>query len=126
LPKRTGAAVKKERGFFKAAGSAAMAEQPEGSVSDRLKKLSGRSYDVYHDRFLAMARPAIRKVMGAGRGLFFNLPEEAEDLLFNFLKSHYSDPYMNWTKSGEKAELRELGFELESLDPIIDECFRRL
>jgi hypothetical protein len=102
------------------------AERLEGSVSDRLKKLSGRSYDVYHDRFLAKARPAIRKVMGAGRGIFFSLPEKAEDLIFNFLKDHYSDPYMNWTQSSEKAELRELGFELESLDPIIDECFKRL
>ncbi|MDR2402958.1 MAG: hypothetical protein LBD78_02900 [Spirochaetaceae bacterium] len=126
FPKKTGTAAKKEKGRLKAVNAAAMAEWPGGSVSDRLKKLSGRSYDVYQDRFLAKARPAIRKIMGAGRGLFFNLPEKAEDLIFNFLKGHYSDPYMNWEKSSEKAELQELGFELESLNPIIDECFRRL
>ncbi|MDR2111377.1 MAG: hypothetical protein LBP32_08740, partial [Spirochaetaceae bacterium] len=52
--------------------------KPGGSVSDRLKELSGRSYDVYQDRFLAKARGAIRKVLSSGRGLFFTLPEEAE------------------------------------------------
>ncbi|GHU08165.1 hypothetical protein FACS1894151_03640 [Spirochaetia bacterium] len=101
-------------------------EKANGSVSDRLKELSGRSYDVYQDRFLARARTAIRKVLGAGRGIFFTLPEKAEDLVFNFLKKHYSDPYMNWETSDEKKELQAMGFELLSLDPVIDECYKSL
>jgi hypothetical protein len=99
---------------------------PGGSVSDRLRELSGRSYDVYQDRFLAKARGAIRKILGAGRGLFFALPEEAEDLVYQFLRVHYSDPYMNWGESEEKTALEKLGFTLESLNPVIDECYRSL
>ncbi|MDR2020722.1 MAG: hypothetical protein LBQ14_08170 [Treponema sp.] len=100
--------------------------KPTGSVADRLRELSGRSYDIYQDRFLAKSRPAIRRVLGAGRGLFFTLPEEAEDLVYSFLRKHYSDPYMDWEGSEEKASLKQLGFDLDSLNPVIDECFRNL
>ncbi|MDR3139587.1 MAG: hypothetical protein LBT95_07915, partial [Treponema sp.] len=98
----------------------------EGSVSDRLRQLSGRSYDLYQDRFLTHVRPAIRKILNAGRGLFFKVPEEAEDLIYNFLKEHYADPYMNWKDSEERKALAAMGFELESLTPIIDDCYRWL
>jgi hypothetical protein len=101
-------------------------EKAKGSVSDRLKKLSGRSYDVYEDRFLAKVRNAIRKVLGTGRGLFFNLPEEAEDLVYNFLRDHYSDPYMDWEDSADRKNLVVMGFDLPSLYPVIDECYRTL
>ncbi len=101
-------------------------EKPSGSVSDRLQKLSGRSYDVYQERFLAKVRGAIRKVLGAGKGLFYVIPEDVEDLLYNFLRDHYSDPYMNWESSEEKKQLEQKGFSLNSLDPIIDECYKRL
>ncbi|MDR1390456.1 MAG: hypothetical protein LBJ31_10835 [Treponema sp.] len=101
-------------------------EKARGSVSDRLKKLAGRSYDVYQDRFHAKSRNAIRKVLGAGKGLFFNLPEEAEDLVFNFLRDHYSDPYMDWEKSPDRKNLLVMGFDLPSLEPVIDECYRTL
>ncbi|MDR2370531.1 MAG: hypothetical protein LBD71_03545 [Treponema sp.] len=97
-----------------------------GSVSDRLQELSGRSYDLYRERFLSHVRPSIRKALGAGKGLFFNLPEDAEDLIFDFLRDHYSDPYMNWAESEERKSLAEMGFEVESLYPIIDECYHRL
>ncbi|MDR1307929.1 MAG: hypothetical protein LBK74_10205 [Treponema sp.] len=101
-------------------------EKAKGSVSDRLKQLSGRSYDVYEDRFLSKARTVIRKVLGIGRGLFFNLPEEAEDLIYNFLRDHYSDPYMDWEDSAERRSLASMGFELSSLNPVIDECYKLL
>jgi hypothetical protein len=97
-----------------------------GSVSGRLQELSGRSYDLYQDLFLAKARPAIRSVLGAGKGRFFKLPERAETLIYNFLKSHYSDPYMNWEESEEQKTLARMGFELKSLLPVIDECYRIL
>jgi hypothetical protein len=101
--------------------------QPTGSsVSDRLRQLSGRSYDLYQDRFLTHVRQAIRKVLSSGRGIFFTLGEDAEDLVYNFLEAHYSDPYMNWAESAERKELAALGFELESLNSIIDECYKRL
>jgi hypothetical protein len=96
------------------------------SVSQRLQELSGRSYDVFQDRFLAHVRTAIRKVLGAKRGIFFIIPPQAEDIVFNFLKTHYNDPYMNWEKSDDRANLAELGFELKSVIPVIDECYRML
>jgi hypothetical protein len=101
--------------------------RPAGSsVSDRLRQLSGHSYDLYQDRFLTHVRQAIRKVLSSGRGIFFTVSEGAEDLVYNFLETHYSDPYMNWAESAERKELAALGFELESLNLIIDECYKRL
>jgi hypothetical protein len=104
--------------------------QPEikagGSVADRLRELSGRSYDIYQDRFFANALSAIRKVLGAQKGIFFTLPERVETLIFTFFKEHYSDPYMNWAESRERAEIASLGFDVPSLDPIIRECFKKL
>ncbi len=103
---------------------------PGGSVSDRLKKLSGRSYDVYRDRFLAKVRGSIRTVLAKNkstqRGLFTSVPEEAEDLIFTFLRDHYADPYMDWAGGLQKERLKELGFKLDTLDPVIEDCFRNL
>ncbi|MCL1814320.1 MAG: hypothetical protein FWG27_00640 [Treponema sp.] len=98
----------------------------KGSVADRLRQLSGRSYDVYQDRFLAKARTSIRKVLGTGKGLFFTLPEEAEDLVYNFLRDHYSDPYMDWEDSADRKNLLTMGFDLSSIHPVIDECYKTL
>ncbi len=103
---------------------------PKGSVSDRLRKLSGKSYDVFRDRFFTKARQAIRAVLAeakqARKSLFASVPQAAENLVFNFLKAHYADPYMDWASSAEMRELAELGYELPSLDPVIDDCYRRL
>jgi hypothetical protein len=65
-------------------------------------------------------------VLGTGKGLFFNLPEEAEDLVFDFLRDNYSNPYMNWEDSAERKNLLSMGFDLPSIIPVIDECFRTL
>lgn len=100
--------------------------KPAGSVADRLRRLSGRSYDVYQDLFLAKVRSAIRRILSPGHGIFSNLPVEAEDLVFAFLKTHYSDPYMNWETSETRNELAQLGFTLESVDPIIEECYKEM
>jgi hypothetical protein len=107
-------------------GAGAPGRPSGGSVADRLRELSGRSYDLFQERFLANARPAIRKTLSAGRGLFFSPPERAEDLIYQFLRTHYADPYMNWGESEEKTALAALGFDLDSLTPIIDECYGRL
>jgi hypothetical protein len=91
-----------------------------------MQELSGRSYDLYRERFFTHVRPVIRKHLGAGHGIFFTPPEEAENLVFNFLKSSYDDPFMNWAESEDRENLAALGFELDSLYPIIDECFGKL
>ncbi|GAB1484280.1 hypothetical protein MASR2M78_30980 [Treponema sp.] len=99
---------------------------PGGSVSDRLKKLSGRSYDVYEERFLSKSRVAIRSVLGEGRGRFPNVPQEVEELIFAFLRDHYSDPYMNWQESEQKKRVEELGYSLDTIDTIIEAAYKRL
>lgn len=106
------------------------ARVPTGSVADRLRKLSGRSYDVFQDRFLAKARAAIRSVLASRkrgpRALFATIPLEAENLVYDFLKEHYDDPYMDWEGSEERKRLAEHGFDLESADPVIADCYKRL
>lgn len=94
------------------------------SVSEWLMQLSGRSYDVYQDLFLSHARNAIRRVLGKGRGLFFSLPAEAEDLVYEYLKRNYSNPYMNWEQSQEQKQLEALGFSLSKIEAVIDECYK--
>lgn len=101
-----------------------------GSVADRLRKLSGRSYDVYRDIFFTKVRPSIRAVLSKSkapgkRGIFAAVPEEAEELVFTFLKEKYADPYMDWPASEERRRLRGLGFELEDLDGVIEDCYRK-
>jgi hypothetical protein len=115
---------KKKRNKRRAAWKSRKPSAAAGSVSDQLQKLSGRSYDPYRELFLAGARKAARKVLGAGRGRFFKLPERVENLVYHFLKDHYSDPYMNWAESGERKEAAALGFDLETLAPVIEECYR--
>ncbi|MDR2021001.1 MAG: hypothetical protein LBQ14_09580, partial [Treponema sp.] len=124
--KRGGDVPKSPGKRYRRSGAALRLRPAGGSVADRLRELSGRSYDLYQDRFLAKTRLAIRKALSAGRGRFFTPPEKAEDLIYDFLRDHYADPYMNWKESAERAALRDLGFELESLIPIIDECYKSL
>ncbi len=107
-------------------GESKLCESPmrRHSVSERLMYLSGRSYDVYQDLFMSHVRGAIRRVLGKGRGVFFSLSQEAEDLVYDFLKRNYSNPYMNWEQSPERKQLEQLGFSLSAIEPIIDECYR--
>ncbi|MFQ3546772.1 MAG: hypothetical protein SNJ56_00405 [Termitinemataceae bacterium] len=93
------------------------------SVSERLMQLSGRTYDVYEDIFFAHLRPAIRRVLSTGKGLFFTVPQDAENLIFQYLRDNYHNPYMNWETSAERQSLAQMGFALPSIDPIIDACY---
>ena len=103
---------------------------PRGSVSDRLRKLSGKSYDVFKDRFFAHGRPAIRTVLSGAKvgkkALFESVPQQAENLVYEFLRDHYADPYMDWEASREREALSAIGYELAVIDPVIEECYRRI
>lgn len=94
------------------------------SVSERLMHLSGRSYDVYQDLFLTHVRSAIRKVLGKGKGLFFSIPQDVENLVYDYLKRNYNNPYMNWEQSQERKQLEQHGFYLTTIEVVIDECYR--
>jgi len=104
--------------------------QRAGSVSDRIRKLSGKAYDVYKEIFLARVRDAIhRRLLEGRRGarrFFDSGANEAEDLIYAYLAAHYDDPYMDWEGSDERRQVEALGFDLPSLDPIIEAWYRKL
>jgi hypothetical protein len=101
-----------------------------GSVSDRIRKLSGKAYDVYRQLFLEGVRADIHRILLASKArrlrLFDDSANEAEDIVYAFLSAHYSDPYMDWEASPEKSKVEALGFVLPSLDPIIESWYRRI
>jgi hypothetical protein len=47
-------------------------------------------------------------------------------MVYNFLRDHYSDPYMDWEASADRKNLLDMGFDLPSINPVIDECYRSL
>ena len=101
-----------------------------GSISDKIRKLSGKAYDVYKENFLERVRDDIRKILLTKRTrpakLFDSSANEAEDLVFSFVAAHYDDPFMEWETSQERRGVEALGFDLSSLDPVIEACYRRL
>ncbi len=101
-----------------------------GSVSDIVKKLSGRSYDVYHDVFMVRVRPSIRTLLSETRtkshGIFDSSLNEAEAIVHAFLAANYDNPFMDWEDSAERARVEGAGYSLPSIVPIIEHCYRKL
>lgn len=106
------------------------AQTATGSVSDIIKRLSGRSYDVYRDIFLAKARPAIREVLlrqpNRPASLFGEELNEAENLIHEFLERNYANPYMDWKTSDQHARMEATGYQLENMEVVIEACYKRL
>ena len=105
-------------------------ESRGGSISDRIRSLSGKAYDVYREIFLEGVRSHIHRYLLDNQtrthGLFDTMSNEAEDLIFGFMATHYDDPFMDWEHSAEHSAVESFGFALPSLDPIIEACFKRL
>lgn len=101
-----------------------------GSISDKIKRLSGRAYDVYKEIFLSKVRSHIRAALAKGRlkpgGAFGEDANKAENAVYDFMERNYSNAYMNWQVSEHRARIRELGFDIESLDDIIESCYRKI
>ncbi len=101
-----------------------------GSISDSIRKLSGRGYDVYKEIFLEKVRDHIRRALLASQsrshGLFDTAANDAEDQVFGFIAAHYDDPFMDWEHSAEREVVEALGFAMPSLGPIIESCFKKL
>jgi hypothetical protein len=101
-----------------------------GSISDFIKKLSGRAYDVYRDVFFAKLRPVIREELTRNRikgySLFDDSLTKAENTIYDFMEKNYYNTFMDWSASDELAELRQLGFNLETMDSIIEKCYSKL
>jgi hypothetical protein len=101
-----------------------------GSISDSIRKLSGRTYDVYKVIFLEKVRDHIHKVLLASQtrshGIFDTAANDAEDQVFGFITAHYDDPFMDWEHSAEREVVESLGFSMPSLAPVIESCFKKL
>jgi hypothetical protein len=101
-----------------------------GSISDSIRALSGRTYDVHKERFIEKVSDHIHRALLASQtrshGLFDTAANDAEDQVFGFIKAHYDDPFMDWEHSAEREVVEALGFSMPSLQPIIESCFRKL
>jgi hypothetical protein len=101
-----------------------------GSISDSIRKLSGRGYDVYKEIFLEKVRDHIHRSLLANQtrshGIFDTAANDAEDQVYGFIAAHYDDPFMDWEHSAEREVVEALGFSMPSLDPIVESCFKKL
>jgi hypothetical protein len=102
----------------------------QGSISDRIRALSGKAYDVYKVIFLERVREDIRRALLANQTrthrIFDTAANEAEDQIFAFMTAHYDDPFMDWERSAEREAVEARGFSIPSLDPLIKACFEKL
>lgn len=91
------------------------------SISDIIKKLTGKTYTVYKELFFKGIRPAIRTELSNSKkdSIFGSKQNAAEELIYEFLFNHYNDPYQNWGKSETYTKISELGYEIQNLEPII-------
>jgi hypothetical protein len=100
------------------------------SVSDKIRSLSGKAYDVYKELFLEKVREHIHRALLASptrqHSLFDTAANEAEDQIYGFMVAHYDDPFMDWDRSAERAAVDALGFSIPTLDPVIEACFKKL
>ncbi len=92
------------------------------SVSDMIRKLTGKSYAVYKDLFFQNIRPSLRAILADAGGKdtpFSTRQNSAEQLIYDYLFSHWNDPYQQWEKSAEREKTRSLGYRIDGLEPII-------
>ena len=93
------------------------------SVSDMIKKFTGKTYTVYQELFFRGIRPSIRDVLSsssARRGqLFGGRQNNAEEIIYAFLNEHYDDPYQNWKESEERKAVEALGYQMPEIEPVI-------
>jgi hypothetical protein len=106
------------------------AQHASKSISDSIKKLSGRAYDVYKDIFLSSVRGHIRSALLKNRskpgGVFNDDTNKAENITYDFIERNYSNAYLDWASSEHRTRVLELGFELRNLDGIIEACYRKI
>ncbi|HOX32941.1 MAG TPA: hypothetical protein PLB91_11470 [Spirochaetales bacterium] len=102
----------------------------KGSISDKIRALSGKAYDVYREIFLERVRDDIHRELLAhpsrAHSLFDTASNEAENHIYGYMVAHYDDPFMDWEASAERAAVEALGYSMPRLDPIIEACFKKL
>jgi hypothetical protein len=100
------------------------------SVSEIVKRISGRSYDVYRDIFLENLGPSIRAYLTDNRThkrlIFDTSLNASEEIILNFIKTNYDNPFMDWAGSQDRLRVEDLGYSVPDLLPIIEDCYRKL
>ena len=93
------------------------------SISDMIRKQTGKTYTVYKELFFRGIRPSIRNVLVSSLinkgNLFGNKQNEAEEIIYNFLYEHYNDPYQNWKESEERKKVEKIGYAMPALEQVI-------
>ena len=93
------------------------------SIAETVKKVTGKSYGIYRDLFFKEVRSAIRTILPHSAvqklSFFGSEQNDAENIIYQFLETNYDNPYQQWQGSTEQAEVFELGFRIDSLEPII-------
>jgi len=123
-------AADRDRRLVRVVAPAPPGQRASGSISDRIKRLSGRAYDVYRDIFLSRVRDHIHATLAVSRSkpgaVFRDETNKAENLIYDFMERNYSNAYMDWPASEHRSRVRELGFEVASLDGIIEACYKKI
>ncbi|GAB1457889.1 hypothetical protein MASR2M48_31970 [Spirochaetota bacterium] len=51
---------------------------------------------------------------------------KAENLIYEFIEANYINAYMDWASSQERSRVLSLGFDIVTLDEIIEACYRKI
>lgn len=105
-------------------------KRPEASISDYIKNLSGKSYDVYKDLFMSSIVPFIRKSIERNPEVpirfFGSSIGKAEETVYKFLTENYDNPFLDWNSSEEKKKLDKMGYRIDSVYNIVSQWFKSL
>lgn len=105
-------------------------KRPEASISEYIKNLSGKSYDVYKDLFMSSIIPFIRKSIERNPEVpirfFGSSIGKAEETVYKFLTENYDNPFLDWNSSEEKKKLDKMGYRIDSVYNIVSQWFKSL
>lgn len=93
------------------------------SIEQMIKKETGKNYVIYQDVFFKTIRTSIRHILAQRnmnkRSLFNTEQNAAENIIYVFFERNYKNLYQEWESSNAKDEVYALGFNVQSLEPII-------
>ncbi|UTC66317.1 MULTISPECIES: hypothetical protein [unclassified Treponema] len=103
---------------------------PSGSISEMIKTMRGDKYQIHKGLFFEGIRPSIRKVLEKSAvqkiSMFGNEQNDAENYIYDFFDENYDNPYQNWGISEHRVQVLKLGFDVKTLEPIIEDWIKGL
>ncbi len=95
------------------------------SISEMVMNFTGSRYKIHQGIFFVTIRKSIRKALNKQsfeNPLAFNdAKNNAEDLIYSFFEENYDNPFQNWLKSKQYAEIVKLGFEIKEIESIVQD-----